>query len=122
MLAGKVGTTSDAFTLNIDFASTILGAASLKTYPGMQGSDIANLYMQQNSPIYPPWQDEFFYKHRSWGKQIIPKSTALVVVCKDFKCLLYPECGMEQLFNMKKDPLEEYDLSQPGGGIFQHFA
>jgi hypothetical protein len=29
---------------------------------------------------------------------------------------------MEQLFNMKKDPLEEYDLSQPGGGIFQHFA
>ena len=105
----KIGTTNDDFTLNIDLASTILGAAGLESHPVMQGRDISDLYLQ-DPPIQPPWRDEFFYVFPSKGKAILPGATALVR--KDFKLFRYPEWNIEQLFHLKEDPLEEYDLSR----------
>jgi len=105
----KIGTTNDEFTVNIDLASTILGAAGLESHPVMQGRDISDLYLQ-DPPIQPPWRDEFFYVFPSKGKTIIPGATALVR--KDFKLFRYPEWNVEQLFHLKEDPLEEYDLSR----------
>jgi len=101
----KVGKTNDDFTLNIDLASTILGAAGLSPDPGMQGRDIADLYLRKTDP---PWRTEFYYEFPSKGKKKIPGSYALVR--KDFKYFYYPEWNVEQLFNLKEDPLEENDI------------
>jgi arylsulfatase len=52
------GTTDDSFTLNVDLAPTILGAAKLQPPKVMQGRDISDLYLRPDSP---PWRQEFFY-------------------------------------------------------------
>jgi arylsulfatase len=100
------GTTSDEYTLNIDLASTILGAAGLETHPLMQGRDIADLYLPTGDKS--PWRKEFYYEWPGQGANRIPASNALVR--KDFKLFHYPEWNLEQLFNLKEDPLEEYDV------------
>ena len=41
------GTTSDAWTLNVDLAPTILGAANIEPASFMQGRDISDLYLLQ---------------------------------------------------------------------------
>jgi arylsulfatase len=52
------GTTDDSFTLNVDLAPTILGAAKLQPPRVMQGRDISDIYLRPDSP---PWRQEFFY-------------------------------------------------------------
>ena len=70
------GTTNDEFTLNVDLAPTILGAAGLKPPAVMQGRDISDLYLRPDSP---PWRTEFFYEHPvHLHKDVIPASTGLV--------------------------------------------
>jgi arylsulfatase len=102
----KVGTTSDEYTLNIDLASTILGAAGLEPHPLMQGRNIADLYLRDSDKT--PWRNEFYYEFPGQGGgDWIPASNALVR--KDFKFFHYPEWNYSQLFNLKEDPLEEYD-------------
>ena len=108
MPASKVGTTSDEFTLNIDLASTILGAAGLESHPLMQGRDIADLYLRGGDNATKPWRDEWYYEFPGMGKFIIPTANALVR--HDFKYFHYPDWEVEQLFNIKEDPLEEFDL------------
>merc|ERR1740124_1117450 len=44
MSPNHVGTTNDDFTLNIDLAPTILGAAGLEPLPSMMGRDMSILY------------------------------------------------------------------------------
>jgi arylsulfatase len=52
------GTTSDAWTLNIDLAPTMLEVAKVKPSRFMQGRDIAHLYLDEN----PRWRKDFFYE------------------------------------------------------------
>ena len=52
----KQGTTDDSFTLNINLAETILGAANISPPKIMQGRDIADLYLQSSTTT--PWRDE----------------------------------------------------------------
>ena len=100
----KIGTLNDEFTLNIDLATTILGAAGLPQAPTMQGRDIADLYLAQEE-----WRDEFFYEHPTHiHPDVIPESSALVR--KDYKYMRWPGSGTEQLFDLKSDPLELHDL------------
>lgn len=101
------GTLDDSFTLNIDLASTILGAANLPSPERMQGRNIADLYLTPDGK--KTWRQEFFYEHMSMGKKFIPASTALVR--RDFKYMIYPEWKVEQLFDLVKDPLEFDDVS-----------
>ena len=54
------GTTNDEFTLNIDLAPTILGAAGIPIPEKMMGRDMSQLYL---SPESTDWRDEFFYEH-----------------------------------------------------------
>jgi len=99
------GTTNDEFTLNVDLAPTILGAAGLKPADTMQGRDISDLYLRPNSP---PWRTEFFYEHPIHiNKDVIPASTALVR--KGIKYINWLSGTSEQLFNVTNDPLEEHD-------------
>ncbi len=67
----KKGTIDDNFTLNVDLAETILGAAGLKPHERMQGRDISDLYLPNRNKGYEngltalelkPWRDEFFYE------------------------------------------------------------
>lgn len=98
----KRGTLDDSFTLNIDLATTILGAANLLPHERMQGKDISDLYLKPDSK--ETWRKEFFYQHQSMGMDYIPASSALVR--KDFKYMIYPEWNVEQFFDLINDPLE----------------
>jgi arylsulfatase len=101
----KIGTINDDFTLNIDLASTILGAAGVKQPSVMQGRDISDLYLRSE----PKWREEFFYEHPvHLDTRIIPASTALVR--KKYKFMTWPDYNVEQLFDLDADPLELQDL------------
>ncbi len=106
----KIGTLDDSFTLNIDLASTILGAAGVKPDDQMMGRDISDLYLPNvKTPVdVEPWRDEFFYEFPSPDKGGIPPSTALVR--KEWKYIHWLGHGREQLFHLKEDPLELNDL------------
>ena len=116
MPSEKVGTLDDSFTLNVDLAQTILGAAGVKPDALMQGRDISDLYLaNEKSEIHnsesvekEPWREEFFYEYPSPDEWGIPSSTALVR--KDWKYIFWPMEKREQLFNLANDPMEMDDL------------
>jgi arylsulfatase A-like enzyme len=108
MPARKRGTTDDALTLNVDLAPTILGAAGVAPPAGMQGRDLSPLYLSSSSAPRTPWRTEFLYEHPTIrDKDFIPASEALVT--RDWKFIAWPEFGVEQLFDLRNDPLEERD-------------
>lgn len=105
----RIGTLEDAFTLNVDLATTILGAAGLAPHPRMQGRDIADLYLKPDAKA--TWRKEYFYEHPQMiSKRTIPASSALVR--KDFKYILYPDDNCELLFDLENDPFEHNDISK----------
>ena len=118
MPSDKIGTLDDSFTLNVDLAETILGAAGVKPDDLMQGRDISDLYLPSNvkneyhnsaSVNKEPWRDEFFYEFPSPEREnAIASSTALVR--KEWKYIHWPYFKREQLFNLNDDPLEMNDL------------
>jgi arylsulfatase len=109
MSAETRGVDEDAFTLNIDLAATILGAAGLPPNPRMQGRDISDLYLKPKAK--ETWRNEFYYEHPGMGyKRGIPESRALVR--KDFKYILWTEYNHEELFDMIHDPHELNNVAQ----------
>jgi len=100
------GRTDGDMTLNVDLAPTILAAAKVPAPPGMQGHNIAPLYLDRNQPT---WRTEFFYEHPTIRDiSFIPSSEALVR--KDWKYCYWPDYQLEQLFDLQADPREENDL------------
>ena len=101
------GGTTDDFALNVDLAPTILAAAGIAAPQSMQGRDLAPLYLAKEKSA---WRSEFFYEHAIIrNKEFIPASEALVR--KDWKYFFWPDFGVEQLFDLTADPLEENDLA-----------
>mmetsp|Transcript_21846 Transcript_21846/g.26759 ORF Transcript_21846/g.26759 Transcript_21846/m.26759 type:complete len:618 (+) Transcript_21846:1157-3010(+) len=109
MPSDKVGTLDDSFTLNVDLAQTILGAAGVRRDELMQGRDISDLYLPNEKNENEPWRDEFFYEFPYGKEQSCPSSTALVR--KDWKYIYWPYYKREQLFNLVDDPMELNDLN-----------
>ncbi|MEM9021493.1 MAG: sulfatase [Planctomycetota bacterium] len=106
------GTTNAEFTLSVDLMPTILNAVGIDVPEGVQGRDIADLYLVGPAGTAPqvPWRTEFFYEHPTLrDKDFIPASQALVR--KDFKYMYWPEDDVEQLFDLVNDPIEENDLA-----------
>ncbi|QDT68760.1 Arylsulfatase [Planctomycetes bacterium MalM25] len=110
MPSKRAGRTDEAFTLSIDLAPTILAAAGIDAPERMQGRDVAALYTAEQPPA---WRQDFFYEHPTFrNADFIPASEALVE--KDWKYILWPVQGVEQLFCLSTDALEERDLvSEP---------
>ncbi|WP_435005617.1 sulfatase family protein [Tundrisphaera lichenicola] len=107
MSRARQGATNDDLTLNVDLAPTILSAAGVAAPAGMQGRDIAPLYLD---PVKPAWREEFFYEHAIIkNKDFIPSSEALVR--KDWKYVYWPDFDHEELFDLVKDPAEELNLA-----------
>ena len=107
MQKDKLGKLIDDFTLNIDLAPTILGAAAIETPSVMQGRDFSVLYTEEGDTT--PWRTEFFYEHPVHLREdIIPASEALVR--KDYKYMLWPNYDVEQFFDLKNDTFELDDL------------
>lgn len=106
MKLNKRGTTNDDIVLNADLAPTILGFAGIQAPKGMQGRDIAPLYLDARKSV---WRNEFFYEHAIIrNSDFIPASEALVR--KDIKYILWPDFGYEELFDLRRDPREVRNL------------
>jgi arylsulfatase len=74
----------------------------------MQGRDMSPLYLANDAPA---WRDEYFYEHPMLtSREFIPASEA--VVTRDWKYILWPDWGVEQLFDLAHDPREERDLAR----------
>jgi arylsulfatase A-like enzyme len=103
----RQGMTNDSPVLNADLAPTILAAAGLARPSGMQGRDLAPLYL---GPEPADWRRDFLYEHPTIGSvDFIPSSKA--VVEKDWKYVLWPDFGVEQLFDLSQDRGERRDLA-----------
>jgi len=100
----KRGTLDHSFTLNIDLASTILGAAGIQSPPYMDGRDIADLYLKDRAS----GREEFYYEFPAIQSGI-PASRALVR--KNFKYIDWFQHGYQELFDMNNDPFELKNLS-----------
>jgi len=109
MSPSTINTINDEFTLNVDLAPTIIGAAGLTPPSRMQGRDIADLYLRRDKQQSIPWRKEFFYEHPIiYNATFIPSSQALVR--KDYKYMYWPDFGVHQLFDLKTDPIEDNDI------------
>ena len=114
----KVGMLDDSFTLNVDLAETILGAAGIKPDALMQGRDISDLYLPNNEKNEyhdtasvergEPWRNDYFYEFPFDNERFIASSTALVT--KEWKYIHWTRHQREQLFHLTEDPLEFSDL------------
>ncbi len=137
MPENRRGTMSDAWTLNVDLAPTILGIAGVPPSDFMQGRDIADLYLNNNEDIPDQaslstdelkekvkWRKEWIYEFnlgkRNDGldhpwKDFIDASFALI--SDEWKYVYWPQHDYEQLFHRSVDPFDEWDLLNK---IFRH--
>ena len=105
--ADRKGAVNDDIVLNTDIAPTLLAYAGQAPAAGMQGRDLAPLYLAAQKPA---WRDEFFYEHPTIRNvDFIPASEALVR--KDEKYVYWPDAGYEELFDLRRDPSEDRNLA-----------
>lgn len=101
------GTTSAAFALNVDLAPTLLAAAGVDAPRAMQGRDLGPWLRGSTSA---DWRTEYFYEHPVIrAVDFIPSSEALVT--RQLKYIRWPDHGVEELFDLARDPREEHDQS-----------
>mmetsp|Transcript_15106 Transcript_15106/g.35027 ORF Transcript_15106/g.35027 Transcript_15106/m.35027 type:complete len:638 (+) Transcript_15106:131-2044(+) len=121
------GTRSEAWTLNIDLAPTILSIANIPQSEFMQGRDIADLYLNDaddkdsmsNEELRKKvgWREDFFYefnlgnqndgKDHPWDHYI---DASFALVTDEWKYVYWPAFDYEQLFHRSVDPYDEWDL------------
>jgi arylsulfatase A-like enzyme len=109
------GLVRDELVLNLDIAPTVVAAAGRPVPPVMQGLDVSPLYL---STAPSAWRDEFFYEHPTiTSRDRIPSS--LGVIRRDWKYVLFPEFGYEQLFDLRTDVEEIRNLATDSAALSQ---
>ena len=105
--AARRGSVTEAVALNIDVAPTLVRAAGAAIPESMQGVDLSGLYLGDRQGRE---RDEFFYEHPTiTSRDRIPSSLALVR--RDWKYVVWPEFGYDQLFDLRNDPGELVNLA-----------
>lgn len=111
------GTYNDDWTLSVDLAPTMLGAANIPQSDFMQGRDMSQLYLYNKVDGPPNWRQDWFYEYNRGdqetaagheGKFWIDASFALIT--KEWKYIYWPQHQYEQIFHRPSDPYEENDL------------
>lgn len=92
-------------SLNIDVAPTILALAGIIPPEHMQGKSVLPLLYKKQ----PPWRDETFYEH-FYSSPPWPIASCEGVRTRDWKYTLYDN-REPVLFNLARDPLEQYNLA-----------
>lgn len=97
----------DAMVLNIDVAPTMVDLARLPIPERMQGKSLVPFLGGQPRE----WRSEFFYEHH-FSEKIIPPSEG--VRTEKWKYIRWTKSDpvIEELYDLKADPLEEKDLSK----------
>jgi arylsulfatase A-like enzyme len=111
------GTRNDEFTLSIDLAPTILGAAKISPSSFMQGRDIAKLYLPEKDVEPIRWRQDWFYEYNR-GDPITGEGHAgtfwidasFALITKEWKYIYWPQHDYEQIFHRSVDEYEEFDL------------
>ena len=105
--AGNRGRSEDAMTLNIDFAPTMLDLAGITPPAEMQGRSLMPL-VENHHPS--AWRTEFFYEHH-FAPKILPPSEGLRTERWAYIRWVDEQPPIEELFNLKADPLEAHNLA-----------
>jgi arylsulfatase len=101
--AGRRGTSSDEFVLNIDLAPSILAAAGITAPAEMQGRDFRMAYPGHTRS---DWRQDFYYEHPVvLDIKRIPSSQAIIT--HDAKYIWWPDYQYEEFFDLATDPLEK---------------
>lgn len=100
-LSGKI---VDDIALNIDIAPTVLGFAGIDIPRSMQGMDLVERLDNGDTT-----RTSFFYEHSFMGSPGIPKVEALI--SRTIKYTRYTEHDYEELYDLIKDPQEEYNAA-----------
>lgn len=111
------GSRNDEFTLSIDLAPTILGAAKISPSSFMQGRDIAKLYLPEKDTEPVRWRQDWFYEYNR-GDPITAEGhegafwidASFALVTKEWKYIYWPQHDYEQIFHRSVDQYEEFDL------------
>ena len=133
------GSMNSDWTLNVDLAPTLLGAAGLEPASFMQGRDVAQLYLanetktaQEEHPQFrnniarydtldakQSWRHEWFYEW-NMGEPITALKhefdgwidAAFALITNEWKYIYWPLKVYEQLFHRSLDKYDEYDILQ----------
>ena len=92
--------------LNIDLAPTILSYAGLPTPGVMQGRSLTPLLEKTKTE----WRKDFFYEHHFIPNRL-PESEAVRSERWKYIHWLAPKPGVEELYDLSKDPLERSNLA-----------
>lgn len=133
------GSMNTDWTLNVDLAPTLLGAAGLEPASFMQGRDIAQLYLanetktaQEEHPQFQnsigrydtaeskqPWRHEWFYEWNMGEPFTAQKhefdgwiDAAFALITNEWKYIYWPLKVYEQLFHRSVDKYDEHDILQ----------
>jgi len=101
----KAGTTTDAMTMNLDFAQTMLDFAGIEAPLDMQGASLKGILM--NEGVEPTdWRQSTYYHYVEFPSEHAVKKH-YGVRTKDFKLIhFYDDIDQWEMFDMKNDPKE----------------
>jgi arylsulfatase A-like enzyme len=109
--AEKRGRVVDGMTLNLDFAPTMLSMAGITVPSVMQGRSLEPWIRGEN---VSDWRRSFYFEHL-YRPDIIPPSEGVRTERFSYVRWLPPNPEVEELYDVKADPLQQKNLAKQAG-------